>query len=376
MQALHPARIGQYDVVARLGGGGFSETWLVRDPARGDLVVAKRLRRGLIHRDPVFLDSLLTEAEIGMLVKSPHVVQILAVTDDSGEPVVVMEYVDGLRLDHLIRAAAEHGMPSEPVAEIVRQVGEGLIAIHEVCGADGTPLKVVHQDVKPSNIIVTRDGLVKLLDLGLARPQRETHDHLWVRQGTRGYRSPEQNRGDDRLTPASDLYSLGLIMCEALQGSPLLEPVDLPPPAALDRQKQIAIQMEILAPRIAAPGLDIILQRLLAFDPRDRYHSAWDLVTDIARWQRSWRSERTLPTYLKRIAPRAEKFAQSDSDTALLHRADTLPGDRPTNFQHTRASQVQEPQVPDGQGMTAVAAHSFERPTPQSGPHRGPGIPA
>ena len=107
MQSLVPARIGQYEVVARLGGGGFSETWLVQDPGRKGLVVAKRLRRGLIQRDPVFLESLLGEAEIGMLVKSAHVVRVLGVTDDEGEPVVLMEHVAGYRLDHLIRGEGQ-----------------------------------------------------------------------------------------------------------------------------------------------------------------------------------------------------------------------------------------------------------------------------
>ena len=356
MNGAQPALLGHFELVRHLGGGGFAVTWLARDlrePA-STLVVIKRLRKGLIHRDPVFLESLLSEAEFGMRVHSPHVVRIHRVEELEGEPTVVMEYVDGYRLDLLIRAAAEQGMAPEAVAEIVRQLAEGLLAIHDVRDTDGTLLRLVHQDVKPSNVIIAPSGLVKLIDLGLTRPQRPGAPRIWVRQGTRGYRSPEQHRGDQLLTPASDLYNLGLIMYEALQGTPLFEPDDLSAREMLDKQKQMAIQIEVIAPQIASPGLDIILQRLLAFDIESRYHSAWDLARDIRRWQASWRGDLKLDAYIQRLGARAMRLPEPPVEPDAIHCCDTQPGDRPALDHLASGPADVGPDLPNGSAMHAV----------------------
>jgi len=350
--------LGPYQLIRRLGGGGFTEVFLGRDTRPqnyGAPVAIKRLRPGLIHRDPVFLDSVLCEAEIGMLVQDPHVVRIAGVLDEGGEPAIVMEYIQGYRLDRLIRSTDRRGLPPEAATEIARQICEGLEAIHGVRDSEGEPLWVVHQDIKPSNLILTRQGAVKILDLGMARPQRDDRPALWVRQGTPGYRSPEQSHGERVLTPAADLYGVGVVLFELLSGKALFQHVEREPERMFERQRQTSLEMEVHASRVAPPGLDRILRKLLMFQPRERYRSAYEVIKDLAHWQWCWNSQFDLVGYLDGITPLLEALPDEGVEPGEIHRCDTEPGVR-----------VSEPRSGEGEWaererqMSAVMFASFD----------------
>lgn len=330
MDVTQNARMGPFEVIERLGRGGFTEVLLAKDlrhKSYGTLVAIKRLRRGLIQRDPVFLESLLYEAELGMLVNNPHVVRVDCVFEADGEPALVMEYVEGYTLDHLMKLADGRGLPPEVAAEIIRQLCEGLAAIHEANDADGVPLCTVHQDIKPANVLMTRGGLVKVLDFNLARSQRGDRPPLWVRQGTPGYRSPEQARGEWLLTPASDLYSVGVVLYELLTGKRLFDGVARNPERLLARQQQVSLTMEIVALRMAPPGLDTILQRLLAFEPERRFRSATELVETLGPWQKAWNPRFELKEFLFKRRNVLEALASRPVDDSGIHRIDTEQGE-------------------------------------------------
>lgn len=332
MSAHLPAQIGPYRILRRLRGGGFSEMFLGRDTRPhnyGGLAALKRLRPGLIHRDPVFLDSLLNEAEIGMMLSDPHVVKVEGVLEDGEEPVLAMEYVHGRPLNQITRCFAGVGCPPEFATEVGRQVCEGLIAVHEVTDAGGAPLWVVHQDIKPGNLMICRDGTLKIVDLGVARPQRSDRSTTWVGRGTPGYRAPEQTRGDRWLTPACDIYGLGASLYELLVGKPLFPfRGEMSAERELERQQKVAIQMEVEAARVAPPGLDLILARMLAFDPTERYKTAYDLLKELAHWQYAWNKDFNLAQFLEAIEGQLSEPEDDPDDSEDIHSRGTSPGVR------------------------------------------------
>ncbi|MFM7199509.1 MAG: serine/threonine-protein kinase [Myxococcota bacterium] len=354
----HP-KLGHFQILEPLGRGGFTEVMLARDlrPKNyGGLVAIKRLRPGLIQRDPVFLDSLLFEAELGMLITNPHLIKVDSVFEAEGEPAVVMEYVEGYRVTHLLALAAGSGLLPEAAAELMRQVCEGLAALHRAKDASGTPLHTVHQDIKPDNILVTRGALVKLIDLNMARPQLGDRPPLWIRQGTPGYRSPEQARGEWNLTPSSDLYSVGVVLFELLTGRSLFGREARDAVRLEERQKQLSFQLEQTASKIAPPGLDLILRKLLAYDPQERFATAPEVIQALSEWLCAWNPRFELKEYLVKRQGALEALLSRRSSGVAIHDQDTDVGVRNPVYQ----ADEQVTPLPTGSAVNAVQANPFE----------------
>jgi serine/threonine protein kinase len=210
---LGPGRvIGPYRVEAVLGSGSFGTVFRAHDATLDRTVALKVLRPG----SPVPPQALLAEARAAAALNHPNVCVIHAVDSSLGAPMIVMEYVDGRPLD-----APRPGqpLPAQTVAALIRQVAGGMAAAH----AQG----VVHGDLKPANILVTPAGTAKVMDFGMARRSPLGGDGaatvLWQPaapgsiSGTPAYMAPEQSRGEP-ATPASDVFSLGLILYEMVTG--------------------------------------------------------------------------------------------------------------------------------------------------------------
>ncbi len=205
--------------VMELGRGGMGIVSLVLD-SEGRAFARKQLLPELA-RDPEKRELFLREARVAKGLSHPNVVRTYRAGLDEGEPYLVMDFVDGLPLDRLLSRAREAGLPlpRKLAAHLVACLAAGLHAAHELEDEDGTPLNLVHRDISPHNVMVSREGDVFLLDFGVAKIDalRGLTKTGEVR-GKTAYMSPEQGLGDT-LDRRSDLFSLGAILYECVQGA-------------------------------------------------------------------------------------------------------------------------------------------------------------
>jgi serine/threonine protein kinase len=277
-------RLGHYELFERFAVGAMAELFLGR--ARGEegfekMVVIKRVLPRLAE-DARFMQMLQIEARIHASLSHKNIVQIhdLGLSGD-GEYFIVLEYVDGRDLGTLLESGARqrrtmgfHRMDDAVGLYIMSEVAEGVHFAHEVRGADGNPLGLVHRDISPSNILLSYAGEVKLSDFGVAK---RTSDSSVVTslKGELGYISPEQARGapTDRR---SDIFSLGAVAFEIFTGHPL-RTLSGTPDDYLKTASGIVVSPLRYRPDIP-PVIERVLAGALAPDPRDRFPDARKFV--------------------------------------------------------------------------------------------------
>ena len=268
-----PERIGKYDIVGVLGQGGMGVVYRARDPRIGRDVAIKTLTEN-ITGDPDMLKRFYQEAGHTGNLRHPNIVTVYDFGDEEGLPYIVMEFLDGEPLDKLIREKDRLHMSAK------------LDIIEQVCAALGYAhlQGMIHRDVKPANVIVQRDGLVKLLDFGIARtgqqPGQQAEQGMTrtgTLVGTPAYMAPERLRGE-QFDGRSDIFSAGVMLYQALTG---VLPFDAEYPAILHQILQQ--DPPPLSNHIASypPLLDQVIARALAKQPFDRYAHASDMAADL-----------------------------------------------------------------------------------------------
>jgi beta-lactam-binding protein with PASTA domain/predicted Ser/Thr protein kinase len=252
----------RYLIVAAIGGGGMAEVYKAEDERLSRPVAVKVLRREF-GRDEEFVRRFENEARAAASLSHPNVVSVYDVGETpEGDHYIVMEFVDGRTLKDLVRD--EGPLSVRQSLTVAAAVASALSAAHRK--------GIVHRDIKPENILITADGAVKVTDFGIARAASgRTIVHTGSILGSAHYFSPEQARGG-YVDEKSDLYSLGCVLFELLAGRP---PYDAPSPIAVALKH---VQEPVPSVRKLRPGVpkevDVILQRLLAKEPEDRYRSA------------------------------------------------------------------------------------------------------
>ncbi len=261
----------RYELRALTGSGGMADVFLAYDRVL-DRDVALKLLKDRYARDEEFVERFRREARSAAALTNRHIVPVFdrGETDD-GAYYIAMEYVAGGDLGDLLKS--EGRLPPRRASEIALQVAEALGAAHE--------RGVIHRDIKPRNILITRSGHAKVADFGIARAaEATTISHPGDILGSVKYMSPEQATGG-AVSPASDLYSLGVVLCEMLTGRVPFE-VELPEDVPAEHAKGPPRRQSEANPEVPK-ALDAVVTRLLATDPQDRYGSATELLGELGR---------------------------------------------------------------------------------------------
>jgi serine/threonine-protein kinase len=210
-------RFGKYTLVARLATGGMAEIFLARLQGEAGFEKLVCIKQILPHlaRDQQFVAMFLDEARTAARISHPHVCQVFELGQLDGRYYIAMEYLEGVPLA-CFRRADMYRMPPEPrlVVGMAVQACEGLHHAHQLKGPDGAPLEVVHRDVSPNNLFVTVDGVVKVLDFGIAKVQdASVRTSTGAVKGTYAYMAPEQLRGEP-LDRRTDVFAMGIVVWE------------------------------------------------------------------------------------------------------------------------------------------------------------------
>jgi eukaryotic-like serine/threonine-protein kinase len=264
---------GRYRLERRIGSGGMADVYLASDESLHRRVAIKILA-DRYTRDEGFIERFRREATAAAGLTQPNIVAIYDRGEAGGEYYIAMEYVDGPTLKDEINAHAP--LPEQEAITYAQQALSALEFAHRA--------GVIHRDVKPHNMLITPDGVLKMTDFGIARAAHMTDmTEAGSIVGTAQYLSPEQARGQ-QVGPQSDIYSLGVVLYEMLTGDlpfsgssaveiAMKQVSDPPPPPSLKN-------------RLITPALEQVIMRALAKDPALRFRSAREMADELERVRR------------------------------------------------------------------------------------------
>ena len=290
---------GKYRLVRKLGSGGMAEAYLAEQEGHAGFartVVVKRVLPHLADR-PELTRMLVHEARVAARLQHDNIAQIYDLGMVGDTYFITMEYVEGLDLEAFVDLAeARHltPLPLGTVGRIVLDVCAGLSHAHRATDSLGRRLGLVHRDISPPNVMVTRAGVAKIIDFGIAKATEEAGETVTgAMKGKHAYMSPEQARGR-AVDARADQFAVGVLLWELIAGRRLFRrDADF---------LTIAAVVEDEAPPLTKvrPGLperlDHIVSRALEKDPDDRYPSCEELGDDLedlarkSRWDISSRS--------------------------------------------------------------------------------------
>jgi eukaryotic-like serine/threonine-protein kinase len=248
----------RYRVIGRIGSGGMADVWVAEDTHLQRKVALKVLHHRFAQ-DQEFVERFRREAEAAAGLQHPNVVGVFDRGAVNGTYYIAMEYLEGRTLKELI----DEGLTPTAAVALVRQILEAARFAHRH--------GIVHRDLKPQNVIVDSEGHATVTDFGIARAGVSEITQTGSVMGTAHYLSPEQAQGLD-VTPSSDLYSIGVILYEALTGQVPFEG-DSTVAVALKQVSQAPQRPSAVNPQVS-PALDAVVMRALAKDPAQRFADA------------------------------------------------------------------------------------------------------
>ena len=250
---------GEFRLLHKIGEGGMADVFLAErlgDDGFRTRVALKRLHRGLAM-DSYFIRQLVREARLLGQLEHNNIVKVFDLRRIGDEYYVVMEYVDGIDLAAVIKVhrSRKTRIPRPFFFHVALSLTEALAYAHNAVDPSGNPTPLIHRDIKPSNVMLSRRGIVKLTDFGIAHVGDGSVTGGLV-QGTANYMSPEQAFGEERLTGASDVYSLGSVFYEMLTGRPLIDGDNYL--KAIHQVRERRVSVEELAQLGVEPGLPVM----------------------------------------------------------------------------------------------------------------------
>jgi serine/threonine-protein kinase len=273
-------RGGRYETIGRIASGGMATVHLGRaiGPGGFERLVAIKTMHEHLASDPEFVAMFLDEARLAARIHHPNVVATLDVGEDEQGIFLVMEYVEGPALSELLRAERRQGrrLPYDIALRILLDMLAGLHVAHELRGASGEPLHLVHRDVSPHNILVGVDGAARLMDFGVARAQgRLSSTQAGQIKGKVAFMAPEQLE-DGPIDRGADVYAAGVVLWEVLTGQRML---------SADHGGALlvkALRSERRSPREVDPdipqALEAATMRALRPKPSERFATAADFA--------------------------------------------------------------------------------------------------
>ncbi len=266
----------RYELLDRIGVGGMAEIFRGKAVAAGGFEKPVAIKRILPHlsQDRRFVELLIAEAKVLSLLKHRNIVQIFDVgLGDDGQYFLVMEFVDGKDLGAIQRAleTRRRRIPFDLALHIGAEICEALEHAHTARAPDGKSMSLVHRDVSPSNVLMSRAGEVKLTDFGIAKRAEQDPTQAGAVRGKFAYISPEQAK-NEHLDPRSDVFSVGILMWELICNRRLFSGLDDLAALRAVREAKVPRPSEI-DPRLP-PEIDAILVQALARDKASRYPSA------------------------------------------------------------------------------------------------------
>src|SRR5262245_32903014 len=274
------ARLGPYEILAPLGAGGMGEVYRARDVSLERQVAIKVLPED-VATDEKRLRRLFQEARAASALNHPNIVTVYGVGEEDSVSYIANELVEGKTLAEMMMGSE---LSTKKVLEIGVQIADGLAAAHEA--------GIIHRDLKPANVMLTKDGVVKILDFGLAKrtaPAQRGDPHSATMPaadtlpgeivGTAGFMSPEQVRGDE-VDFRSDQFALGSLLYEMLTGRRAFQGA-----TTIDMLSAILNQEPEPIARIrpdVPPPLRWTIERCLAKSPAERYQSSRDLARELS----------------------------------------------------------------------------------------------
>jgi serine/threonine-protein kinase len=259
----------RYELEELVGSGGMSSVFRARD-TQLDRRVAIKILHERFADDPEYLERFRREARAVAQLSHPNIVTVIDRGDDAGRQYIVFEHVDGENLKELVQRTGR--LPVRAAIELALAVADGLAFAHEQ--------GLVHRDVKPQNVLLSREGEVKVTDFGIARSLNVEHGvtQTGTVLGTGEYLAPEQASGQP-VSPATDVYSLGVVLWEMLAGDvPFLGENFVA--VALRHINEPLPNLRELRPDVS-PRLTAAVERALAKDPADRFPSMAALATEL-----------------------------------------------------------------------------------------------
>ncbi len=300
--------INRYEIIAKIGSGGMADVYKAKDHVLNRLVAIKVLKQEY-STDATFVKKFRVEAQSAAGLSHPNIVSVYDVGEDDGVYFIVMELVQGITLKNYIDMKGK--LDIREALNISVQIAAGLSAAHEN--------RIIHRDIKPQNIIMSRDGKVKVTDFGIAKVADST-TVTTTAAGTVHYISPEQARGgysDER----SDIYSLGITMYEMVTGRVPFEGETNVAVALMH------IQSEMVPPRKLEPSIPVSFEKIILKctqkKPERRYASAKELIADLRKVLTHPDGEYVV---IPGAVPEGRTIVMKDNDidslkTASLHRS-------------------------------------------------------
>lgn len=368
--------LGRYELLMPVAAGGMAMVWAARlKGTRGfQKIVAVKTMLPKLSDEVQFEQMFLDEASLASQIRHPHVVEILDLGEQDGVLFLVMEWIDGMPLNQLMKAAKlAGGMPLPIASRIVMQACAGLHAAHELRDSKGQLVGLVHRDVSPQNILVTYDGVTKVVDFGVAKATAHGGGSTSAGQikGKVGYMAPEQIEGEEAMDRRADIFAMGIVLYALTTGK-----------HPFRRESDAATMYNICSPQPAVPprkflpdypeSLERVLLKALAKSPADRYETANDMLRDLDQAlpanQRVITDEEVAHFVRKLVGDKLQERRATLSDA--LMRADSLAPLRDADLSSATGSvshggamsqSVLPPAPPDNATTTELSGLGYDR---------------